>query len=192
MFGRNVSFISFTLSIAFLVSCEESLPPRREPRDFLEASHVVSEAAVEIRDSMVQNTAGTFVVSVKNLYVEVLQEEEFARVDVDVWLRDSASQRANVVALKRDLTNQALVSGGLLTLRPNETATFLKQWSHKTTGGLWFWEFVRLTPKVTPRGERYMESDSVRFLASGRVQLFKTRAPERLLPVQFTLIYRIF
>lgn len=184
--------ILIAASIASIAGCEETLPPRDEPKKFVQASYLVSEGVVEIRDSVVQNSAGIFLVSVKNVYAEVLQDEEFARGEINIWLRDQPDQRGTTVATKRDLTNQSLVIGGLFTLRPSETATFLKQWSHKTTSGRWFWEFVRLTPKVTPRGERYMESDSVRFIAAGRVQLFKTRAPEILPSIQFTLVYRIF
>lgn len=173
-------------------ACEESLPPREMPEEFLQAGHQVSEGAVEIRDSSVQNSPGIMVINVKNIYVEVLQDAELARAEITVRLRDQPTQVATVVAGKRDLTNQSLVSAGLLTLRPNETATFLKQWSHKTDGGKWFWEFSRLTRKFTPRGEPYLESDSVRFVASGKVQLFKTRGVKSLPSISFTLVYRIF
>jgi hypothetical protein len=188
----NAKLLSIFCLLLSGFSCEESLPPHEEPRDFLESTYTVTESVVEIRDSMVQNAAGTFVISVKNVYVEVLQDEEFARGEVDVWLRDQPQQHGRILATRRDLTNQTLVYGGILTLRPNETATFLKQWQHRTTEGRWFWEFVRLTEKRTSHGGRYMESDSVRFIAKGKAQLFKTRAPESLPSIQFTLVYRIF
>jgi len=111
---------TISLLISFLFStCDESLPPRNEPRDFLQANYGVSEGAVEIRDSTVQNLAGTVVISVKNIYVEVLQEDESAHADIEVWLLDLPGQRGKIAAVKRDLTNQSLVVGGKLTLRPN-------------------------------------------------------------------------
>ncbi len=184
-------FIACAVAV-FFSNCDESLPPREEPRKFLEASYTVSGPVVTFRDSSFQDLAGAFVVTAKNIYVEVLQDEESARVDIDLRLRDMPEQRGKVIATKRELTDPSLVFGGQLTLRPNLSATFLKQWEHKTTTGKHFWEFVTLTPKTTERGERYLESDSVRFVGSGKVQLFRTRAPEKLPPIQFTLVYRIF
>jgi hypothetical protein len=108
-----------------------------------------------------------------------------------VWLRDLPEQHGEVRAAGRDLTT-SLISGGLLTLRPGETATFLKQWPHRTTAQVPFWSFVRLTPRVTQRGEPYLESDSVRFVATGSAQLFKTKGAEKLPQIRFTLVYRIF
>lgn len=180
-------------TLALLVStCEESLPPRNEPQRFLQANYSVATGVVEIRDSAAVGLGGAFTISVKNIYVEVLQDSEYARADIDVWLRDFSEQQGKVVSTKRELTDPSLVSGGQLTLRPNVTATFLKQWEHRTIGGRRFWDFVRLTLKSTPLGEPYLESDPVNFVATGRVQLFKTKGPERLPQIQFALVYRIF
>ncbi|MEO8168073.1 MAG: hypothetical protein ABI623_07495, partial [bacterium] len=63
---------------------------------------------------------------------------------------------------------------------------------HRTTDGRGFWEFVRLTPKAPPTGDPYLESDTVNFVASGKVQLFKTRAYETLPHIEFSLVYRIY
>jgi hypothetical protein len=135
---------------------------------------------------------GRFVVSVKNTHSEVLQDDEYALADIDVWLRDRPEQRGKVLATRRDLTDPALVYGGQLTLRPNETATFLQQWEHKTTSGRYFWEFASFHFVPVPFTNGYWESDSVRLAARGKVQLFKTRAPELLSPMQFTLVYRLW
>jgi hypothetical protein len=173
-------------------TCEESLPPREEPNVYLEAEYSVSTGVVEIRDSAAVGLGGAFTVSVKNVYVEVLQENEFARAEIDVWLREMPEQRSKVIATRRELTDPSIVYGGLLTLRPNARATFLKQWDHKTLGGRHLWEFVRLTQKYTPRGEPYLESDPLRLAASGKVQLFQARGITKLPRIEFELIYRIF
>ncbi len=189
---RSVPTLLSCLMMLVFSTCEESLPPRNPPQDYLQTTLTASSSAVEVRDSTVTGLGGAIVVGVKNIYVEVLQDSEYARVDLDVWMRDIPAQRAHVVATRRELTNSGLISRGLLTLRPNETATFLKQWSHRTIQSRWFWEFVRLTPKVTPGGERYLESDTVFFVAEGKVQLFKATAPERLPRIMFWTFYRIF
>lgn len=175
-----------------LSTCEESLPPRNPPQDYLAATLAASSSAVEVRDSAVTGLGGAIVVSVRNIYAEVLQDSEYARVDLDVWMRDMPEQRAHVVATRRELTNSGLISRGLLTLRPNETATFLKQWSHRTTAGRWFWELVPLTLKQPPVGPPYLESDTICFVAEGQAQLFKGRAPERLSRISFCTFYRIY
>ena len=172
------------------LSCDESLPPRDEPEKFLQATYSIATGTVEIRDSMVFGLAGGFVVSVKNINTEVLQDVEAARVELDVWLRDSADVRTKVVATKRELTDPSFVSGGLFTLRPNVSANFLKQWDHRTASGKPFWEYVPMTLKYDEHGNPYFETDSVRFVAKGKVQLFKTKAPELLPQIQFTLVYR--
>lgn len=180
------------LMMFLLSTCEESLPPRNPPQDYLEATLTASSSAVEVRDSAVTGLGGAIVVSLRNIYVEVLQDSEFARVDVDVWMRDMPEQRVHVVATRRELTNSGLISRGLLTLRPNETAVFLRQWSHRTVQGRWFWEFVPLTLKQPPVGPPYLESDTVHLVAEGQAQLFKGRGPERLARITFSTFYRIY
>jgi hypothetical protein len=185
--------VALVLFVAFFLStCDESLPPRVEPQRFLRAEYAFATGVVEIRDSVAVGLGGAFTVSVRNLYAEVLQDSEAARVELDISLRDLPEQRGKAVATRRDLTDQSIVSRGLLTLLPNVDAIFLKQWEHRTSTGRRFWEFVRLTQKVTPRGEPYLESDPVNLVASGKVQLFKAKAPERLPQIHVALVYRIF
>ncbi len=188
----TIRLLVFSLFLFNFLSCDESLPSRIEPEKFLRATYDVSSGVVEIRDSQAVGLGGAFVISVRNINVEVLQDSEFARAEIEIWLRDIPAQKGIIISTKRELTNPSLIVGGLITLRPNVTATFLKQWEHKTLAGKRFWEFVRLTPKVTPTGEPYLESAPVNFAASGTVQLFKGKAFERLTQIEFSLVYRIF
>jgi hypothetical protein len=175
-----------------VVSCDESLPPRSEPQQFLQASYSVASGTVVVRNSAIVGLGGTFAIALKNIYSEVLQDAEFARVDLDVWLRDMPDVGCKVTATKNDLTDPFLIVGGQLTLRPNVSATFLKQWDHKTTAGRPFWEFVPSRPRINQRGEEYLESDTLHFVTSGKAQLFKGKAPEVLRQTQFSLVYWIF
>lgn len=187
-----VSTLVTLIVLSFSLSCDEALPPRDEPQRYLQASYSVFEGVVEVRDSVAVGFGGRFLVSVKNIYSEVLQDDEYARADIDVWLRDRPEQGGKAIASKRDLTDPSLVYLGQLTLRPNVTATFLKQWEHKTTSGRYFWEFVNLHFVPAPFSNGYWESDSVRLVARGRVQLFRTRAQEVLPLIEFTLVYRLW
>jgi hypothetical protein len=66
------------------------------------------------------------------------------------------------------------------------------QWEHKTDSGRYFWEFSRLRFVPSPNTNGYWETDPMDFVARGRVQLFRTRAPELLKPIEFTLVYRLW
>jgi hypothetical protein len=189
---RISSSLGILIVLSFSLGCDETLPPRDEPQRYLQASYSVVEGAVEIRDSVAVGFGGRLVVSVKNIYAEVLQGDEYARADFDVWFRDVPDRTGTITASRRDLTDQSLIYAGQLTLRPNVTATFLKHWEHKTTSGRYFWEFVSLHFVSVPFTNGYWESDSVRLVARGRVQLFKTRAPQLLSPIQFTFVYRLW
>jgi hypothetical protein len=192
---RFVAKCSVVMACAALVlcsACDESLPSRDEPKTFLVASYSAVSGPVEVRDSMPVGIVGGFTISVRNIYAEVLQDAEFARAEIDVSMRDFPDQRGKAVALRRDLTDQSLVSGGQLTLRPNTNATFRKQWEHATVGGRHFWEFVPAHFVAVPFSNGYWESDSVHLIASGKVQLFMTRAFERLPQIEFTVVYRVW
>lgn len=193
-FPFPIPFALFTAIVQLVVfgACDEFLPPREEPQRYLQASYSVAPGVVEVRDSLAVGLGGSLVVSVKNIYTEVLEDDEFARADIDVWFRDVPARRGTAIASRRDLTDQSLVHAGQLTLPPDVTATFLKRWEHKTTEGRYFWEYVGLHFVEVPHTNGYWESDSVRLVARGRVQLFKTRAQELLPLIEFTLVYRLW
>lgn len=185
--------ILLCLLFSFIYStCDETLPARDEPQNFLKATARVDTGAVVFEGGVLQGLAGAFDVHVTNQYSEVLQAEELARVELDVWLRDAPDKRGKVIATKRDLQNQGIILGNQITLLPGVSAFFLKQWNHRTTDSVGFWEFVRLTPKVNAHGDRYLESDPIPLVASGRAQVFKNVQPEKLPPMQFSIVYRIF
>ncbi|MEK9136604.1 MAG: hypothetical protein AAB393_05730, partial [Bacteroidota bacterium] len=145
----------FVLVACTQLGCDETLPPRDEPQQFLETRVHAIEGVAVFRNDVLESLNGTFFITVKNIYSEVLQAEEYIRGDVEVWLRDLPAQRAVVRATKRDLTNQSMVFGDLLTIGPDSTASFIKRWDHRTSEGRPFWEFVNLTLKYTSRGEPY-------------------------------------
>lgn len=179
----------FALSV---VSCDETLPARVEPQEFLQADCRISPGVVVFLDTVSQGVAGAIDVRVKNLYSEVLQGSEFAQAEIEVWLRAAPEHRATVTMNRRDIQNQGVLYGQLITVSPGASVFFLKQWNHRTNQGQGFWEFVHLTPRVNDRGEPYLESDPVALAATGKVQLFKNVQAEKFPQISFSLVYRIF
>lgn len=175
--------------------CDESLPPREEPQQFLETSALGVSGTMSYRAGNLDGGGGSFIINVKNIYSEVLQDTERVRGDIEIWMRDMPEKRAAVQALKRDLTNPGLVFGNLLTLGPDTTATMLKRWEHRLTSGIdsgrFFWEFVDSTLKFV-HGEPYYESDPVHFVASARVQAFKHVQAVEVRRLEFTVVYLRF
>jgi hypothetical protein len=189
---RILSSLGIPIVLSFCLGCDETLPSRDEPRRALETSAIAVEGTVVIRGGVTDGLIGAFLMKVKNIYSEVLQGDEYIHGDVDVWLRDLQEQRTTVHATRSNLTNPNLVAAGLVTLGPDTTATLLTRWNHNTGGGQPFWNFVRLTPKVTSGGEPYLESDPVHFVATARIQLFKNVQARMIGPFEFTLVYNVF
>lgn len=187
-------FSVFTIVLIILVpaGCDETLPPRGEVKDFLEASYSVFEGHAIFVDTVASGIGGAFDIRIKNKYVEGLQEEERVRIEIDVWMRDQPEHRGVAVATARDLVNSRIVSGRFLTLLPDSAAKILKQWDYQTSDGHRFWEFVDLRQKFTQDGRPYLESDTIRFVASGKAQIFKNVQPEKLPQIEFKLVFQLF
>ncbi len=178
---------------AFLAGpCEENLPPRDEPKEFLQTSLDVREGIVIIRTATTEGSAGSFDIRVKSTYSEVLQGDEYIQARLWVWLKGAPDQKGEVIASRRDLQNPAIVHAGKLTLAPNGIAYILKQGTHRTSEGKGFWEFVHLTRRVNSRGEVYFESDPVNLVATGTVQIFRNVQAEKLPQIQFSVVYYVY
>ncbi|MBI5472089.1 MAG: hypothetical protein HY961_07055 [Ignavibacteriae bacterium] len=172
--------------------CEESLPPRNEPKDFLQTSLDVRQGIVIIRGGSTEGSFGSFDIQVKSTYSEVLQGDEHIQAKVSVWPKSFPEQKGEVIAARRELQNPGIIYAGKLTLEPNGIAYLLKQGSHRTSEGKGFWEFVRLTRRVNSRGEVYFESDPVNLVATGTVQIFKNVQSEKLPQIQFSFVYYVY
>ena len=179
----------FTL---FSWHCEESLPPREEPRDFLTATISSLPGAVVIRDSIAQQTSGGFYLELKNVFDEVLQDSACVRAEIEVWLRDQPERRGVATCNETNLINGRIIASGITTLDVDSAAKFIKQWSHRTDDGVPFWSFSRLHQRFTPLGIPYCESDSLSFVARGSVQVFKHVQPQRTAEISFSLVYQVF
>jgi hypothetical protein len=177
---------------SIFLGCNEILPPRTDPQDFLETSVAVIEGAVTFRDSTTVDQVGSFFIRAKNIYSEVLQGGELIRADIEVWPKALPGEVSAVRATKSHLMNPGIVFGSVVTLGPDTSATLLRQWNHRTGTGRPYWEFVPRTLKHNQRGEPYYEYDPIRFVARARVQIFRDTQPAIVGSFEFTLVYIFF
>jgi len=183
------------LLIALLAGCEESLPPRNEPQNFLDVTFQGEDGTVELRDgeTLVSTTPGGFTVSVKNLYEEVLQDEEDINIDIDFWLAGNESISGTAHGDRSALLFSHMIqNGNLLTIEPQETALFHVQWDHAAEQ---FWKYTDLTFEVehgSPFDIYFFESGPITLAAKGTARLFKTTGVLQLVEDQFTINYKIY
>lgn len=193
---RNSTALSGFLPVLLLVvvisGCEESLPPRIQPEQFLASTISVRDTVVTIDDGVATTGGGAFFLGLTNLYEDVLDGQARVVGRVDVWLRDNPSRRATVVAGVSDILNPGIVVGNTATLRVDSTMKMFKQWSHRTDANVPFWEFVRMSPMLTPGGIPYCQSDPVHMVARASIQLFEHTAPEFTREIHFSLVYKVF
>jgi hypothetical protein len=183
---------SLLILTIFAVGCEESLPLREEPVEFLRADIYMLTGVVVFRNHVAVTVAGSFFLTVKNLHDEVLQARALVKADIDVAMRDMSANRALVHANKDNLHNSWILQSNQITLGPDTAAQLIKQWDHRTADGIPFWEFVPLTQKFTARGEPFLESEPVNFVAKAEVQVFENVPSEKTEQIEFSLIYNIF
>jgi len=192
--GSNVlsRFLPVLLMVGMTIGCEESLPPRIQPEQFLAATLGVRDTVVTIDGGVATSGSGAFFLGLTNLYEDVLDGPARVVGRVEVWFRDNPSQRTTVVAGVLDVLNSGIIVGNTATLRVDSTMRMFKQWSHKTDSNIPFWEFVRMSPMVTPGGVPYCQSEPVHMVARASIQLFEHTAPELTGEIHFVLVYKVF
>ena len=181
------------LSVAFLslisvLGCEESLPPRIDPRNIDPASvlELSSEAVggvvrFEPRDSVSRSDAGTVILVVKNIHDEVLSGQEGISIDMKFWLKDFPiaetlrvqGDRDNLINPFNFQGNVFMLDGDVLTIDPDSSAIFLVGLEHTKAR---FWEFGNPTYVVDPCGfppcDERVVTEPLEVVASGSVRLF--------------------
>ncbi len=187
------------LVAVLLWGCDESLPPRSEPAEFLAAGLGVPTEPVIIRHGYpgipswgeIHGATGSFQVWATNLHDEVLQETALIRAQLRLrWIADPAQQRLLTFGVG-DLNNTRMLRGQTLTIGVDSAATLVKNWDQRTDSGTPFWDLVRLRVLKTSKGVIYYESDSVQLIADGWIQVFENVQPRKIGPVQITLVYQL-
>lgn len=178
--------------LAVVPACDESLPPREQPPEGLSASFRPNPGIVVIRDGVVPTWIGAVEGSLLNTYSEVLQGDARVSGTVEIWLTADPAQRVTFTLGPADLLTDWILTFTTVTLGVDSAAVFYRQWTHRTDSGRWFWEFVRLTNRLTPRGEPYRESDPVRLTGRATLQILDRIQRKRTPDVTFTLVYHLF
>lgn len=176
------------------ISCDESLPPRESPPTFLaaEVGTVGEGQNVEIYDGGTASLNGAFQVGVRSVYDEVLEGPVGSMITLEVWLRDHPEVRTTVRLGESDLINRGILRNHLLTLHPDSSARFVKQWKHRGDNGVYFWDYAPIVEAFTPSGVRFCQSGPVRIVVRGIGHLYKLAAPAYIPEQEFTLRYALF
>lgn len=185
---------SVPLIVAFVLlasGCDESLPPRSDPTNILQASFDVPLENVELKDGVLLPYSGRLSASIKNTYTEVLQQKADIKVSISIWMANAAENHATVVLTQTSLANPPL-SGGQLTLLPHDSAHFVTVWNQCTDSGEPFWKLVPLTWKLGPGGEPYQQSEPIEFVTQASIQVFENVQPRLTPAVHYFITYRLF
>lgn len=171
--------------------CDESLPPRNDPEEFLTVGFR-SSVLVVVDATVVREGWGTVHIVVKNIHDEVLSEDALVRAQLTVRLADKPEVFRLLEFGPLDLLDRRILRGRTVTLGVDSVADLYKYWDHRETGGSPFWDHVVLTRKLTDKGVPYYESDSVRCIAEGTVQLFENVQQRKVGPVIYPIVYQIW
>jgi hypothetical protein len=185
---------SVPLIVAFVLlasGCDESLPPRSDPTNILQASFDVPLENVELKDGMLLPYSGRLSASIKNTYTEVLQQKADIKVSISIWMANAPENHGTVVLTQTSLANPPL-SGGQLTLLPHDSAHFVTVWNQHTDSGEPFWKLVPMTWKLGPNGELYQQSEPIEFVTQASIQVFENVQPRLTPVVHYFITYRLF
>ena len=190
-YKRSSSILAVVSWVLIASGCDESLPPRTDPVNILQPSLTAPYDVIEMQDGIPIRSAGSFTPSLKNVYSEVLQKEADIQVTINVWLEKNPEAHRTIRLTAASLAYPVL-SGGLITLLPRDSARFVGWWDQRTDDGMPFWSFVPLTTKVGSNGEPYQDSDPIEFVAQVSIQIFKNVQPRTSPPIHYTSTYRLF
>ncbi len=187
--GRILSLM--ILCGAFL-ACEESLPSRDEPESYLSATLDTQQGFAVIQNGTPVGFGGAFLMTVRNQYDDVLSDSGSINGTLHVRMMSRPELSGTVHVSAANLLNSDIYRRGILTLGVDTAAILLTQWSHRTDAGVPFWSYVNLTPGVTPGGVPYLESDTVRYVIDGQVQIFRYREALVYSGATAKVVYRVF
>ena len=174
--------------------CDESLPPREDPQDFLVVSLSGEPGSVLLEEnlSMFSQIPGGFTVGLTNLHDEVLQAQEDISIDITFSVQGSPNIGGTAHGDRNQLLNFMMMHGDLLTIEPESTATFFIQWNH---GEVRLWESNGLTfhrIDGNPVDITWFESGPLSVVASGTARFFENIAPLELPDARMEIDYKIF
>jgi hypothetical protein len=172
--------------------CDESLPPRNDPTSFLSTSLTFGSGLIAINGEDV--TIGQrLVASGKNLYDDVLDEEEGVGGAIVVMVRGRPDMRRTIPIRVDDLVSTRMLYGSHLAIGVDSAVTFAVYWNQLADDGKPFWNVARgYREMYTPLGVKYYESDSLDFEATGTLKVFKKLPAITLPTIRFRAMYQLW
>ncbi len=173
-------------------SCDESLPPRTSPSNFLkwEVSIVGAGQPLVIRDWEPVNVQGSIRFRVTNLYDEVLQDSAILAGRVQVWIKGRPQIGADFPVTISDLMSRKMVTGKILTIGVDSTLEMVHKWDYfDDRGDIPIWQYLLLYPDKTEGGTPFCRSEPITLVFRCSLRIFKrfgqVRFPDLEVPVTF-------
>jgi hypothetical protein len=182
----------------FVFGCDESLPPREEPENVIDAKlqidsriHVVRLDSLGVVADLTQASASYRVTSNHD---EVLSDSADVFCEVEIWVHEFPSYTVTLTGGALNLVGRVQVFSGILYLEPGgQPAHVQMHWNHWGNGqGVWTLPFVSLTERTNLNGEKYLESQRIWFRAKASGRLWKNMPEEDAPEIHFWHVYRIF
>jgi hypothetical protein len=176
--------------LLFSSACDESLPPRSEPSQVVEASVAAPYSYIQVQDGVPIGNDGYLTASLTNVYDDVLQKEARIQGTIDVWIANSPETRRTILLSSAGLVHPSL-DGKFLTLKPGEAARVLAAWDQRTDQGVPFWNYVHRT-HIENATNDYYDTDPIEFVAQASIQVFANVQPRTSPAIHYTTMYRLF
>lgn len=179
---------------ALAFSCDESLPPRRSPADFLkwELSMTGAGHPIEIRYEEPVHQQGALRIRVTNIYDEVLQDTAVLAGRLEIWVKGRPQARAILLLTISHLVTRKMLTGRLLTIGVDSTLEMFREWDHFTDSRIPVWQYARLYPDTTSGGALFCRSDPLTLVIRCSLRIFKSFGQIRLPDQEVTLTYHVF
>ncbi len=160
-------------------ACEESLPPLpgiRDPVQLAFRLNVEAGSYAVISQGGVMGTDGGADLRVRNLYDEVLSDDEQISAEVTIWQTRHPERRVSFQLGKEALQDPSMLLGSLVAIRPGQELRLLKQWPHSFGAGTPFWTVPDSTyPIPSSSGKDAGAAFRVFYTAHATVRIFRTR-----------------
>jgi hypothetical protein len=182
------------VSVLSAPGCEELLPPRTDPQNYLQMSFSGADGNVVLLEdlSMLSVVPGGFSVGVKNLHDEVLQAEEDIDISIGFHITASPSLGGSAHGDRNQLLSFRMLQHDLLTIEPESTALFFIQWDHAAYR---LWEYPALVFHESPGNPvniYWFDCEPIHITATGTAKFFENVAAVDLPETTFSISYQIF
>jgi len=200
------SLKSRALILAFvLLGCEESLPLRVEPEKVVVSSMNINSETYFFKGPWPPWSRGkTYDVgsplliafTIKNVYDDVLQDSLYVRGSFTLGIASAGDNREVTMEFTNGIVYPP-TQNGLLTIEPGDSATVTTTWDHYIREGepVWFEEWFEKRMHFVgkdPIEECWTAStETMPFVGSGSIQVFKYVQPQEVGPVTFALVYKL-